>query len=980
MRLLALLALLFSFSIFSQENATFKIRVQSENLETLIGATVKVSSKSESNVYGGFTNREGVLNLENIVPGEYQVTVSYIGYQSLVEDIILKPGSNEATYTLLGGAIRSKTIQVVADRAKFRETPIAFSSISKEDIELKLGGDDIPIILNETPGVYATRNGQGFGESRINIRGFKQRNIAVMINGVPVNDMENGRVFWSNWDGIGDVTSSQQVQRGLGASKIANPSVGGTMNIITDAAKRRPGFTYKQQYGFYDDAVDNFELVDQAGNTIYDKPFNSRFHQSRFIFNTGLINKFALTAAVNRKVGEGPTDATWIEAYSYYLGMSYDLSKNHYLDFYLYGAPQVRGRKAFRLPVAAYDSSYAADLGIDSASIAATQEITGINYGRFHNPNWGYFDGARGVSPQNSLLLDNDRRDWHYGNRLNRYHNFYHKPHATLNWYWQIDDKSSLTTVAYLSTGSGGGTNTNGFPVNQDQNGSNLMLWDQAFESNLLNFDYNYDDVRPRSEQVLTSSVNNHFWTGGLITYDKEFRNNLKIQTGLDFRYYEAEHYRSISHMLSSPYAYYIEGVRDPVNGGFVDSVANDNLAQNNNIMDRKKFIGDKITYYYDGRVFMGGGFFQLEKKWEKITYYFNSSVVNSSYEREDYFRLPERRIANASFFGYTVKTGANFNINDNFNIYSNNGYFSRPPFFNTVFTDQNDVIQESDNERVLGIELGSGYRNDDRNFESNLNLYYTNWINQNNTYFVNQGGAVESDYGGAILTTGQDALHVGIEWDFYYKPFSQAWFKGSISLGDWRWTSNPNLVPIDTRIPDSLRTYPVEQFFINGLRVGDAPQKMLFLSATWLPFRNIPETILGRDYNNFLISASFKYNWDFYTDFQPDALTNYVGYFVNGDVDNLQIPQPWKVPAFWTINVFMSYRFYDVWKDVDLEFKFRINNITDEIYVSDANFRDPVAATVNNGVVEGNFDRADEAEVHLGWPRSYNLELKVQL
>ena len=36
-----------------------------------------------------------------------------------------------------------------------------------------------------------------------------------MINGVPQNDMENGWVYWSNWDGVGDGTSSIQVQRGL---------------------------------------------------------------------------------------------------------------------------------------------------------------------------------------------------------------------------------------------------------------------------------------------------------------------------------------------------------------------------------------------------------------------------------------------------------------------------------------------------------------------------------------------------------------------------------------------------------------------------------------------------------------------------------------------------------------------------------------------------------------------------------------------
>ena len=62
-----------------------------------------------------------------------------------------------------------------------------------------------------------------------------------MINGVPVNDMENGSVYWSNWAGLSDVTSAMQVQRGLGASKVAVPSIGGTINIISKSSDVQKG-------------------------------------------------------------------------------------------------------------------------------------------------------------------------------------------------------------------------------------------------------------------------------------------------------------------------------------------------------------------------------------------------------------------------------------------------------------------------------------------------------------------------------------------------------------------------------------------------------------------------------------------------------------------------------------------------------------------------------------------------------------------
>ena len=90
-----------------------------------------------------------------------------------------------------------------------KQHPGAYTNVSKEEMEIRLGSQDIPMILNTTPSVYITQQGGGAGEDvRINVRGFNQRNV-VMINGVPQNDMENGWVYWFNWDGVGDTSSIQ---------------------------------------------------------------------------------------------------------------------------------------------------------------------------------------------------------------------------------------------------------------------------------------------------------------------------------------------------------------------------------------------------------------------------------------------------------------------------------------------------------------------------------------------------------------------------------------------------------------------------------------------------------------------------------------------------------------------------------------------------------------------------------------------------
>lgn len=141
--------------------------------------------------------------------------------------------------SLMHQELEGVVVTGIRDVARDRQTPVAVSTIKATEIQEKLGSQEFPEILKSTPSVYTTKQGGGFGDSRINIRGFDQRNTAVMINGMPINDMENGWVYWSNWAGLSDVTSAMQVQRGLGSSKLAISSVGGTINVITKSAGQK---------------------------------------------------------------------------------------------------------------------------------------------------------------------------------------------------------------------------------------------------------------------------------------------------------------------------------------------------------------------------------------------------------------------------------------------------------------------------------------------------------------------------------------------------------------------------------------------------------------------------------------------------------------------------------------------------------------------------------------------------------------------
>ena len=169
---------------------------------------------------GAAATEDGTYSISNVPSGSYTVTASVIGYADGSQSVNVS-GDATVNFSLSVSALELSAVEILASRAG-ENTPVAYTNITKAEVEARLGSQDIPMILNTTPSVYATQQGGGAGDARINVRGFNQRNVAVMINGVPQNDMENGWVYWSNWDGVGDATSSIQMQRGLSAVNLAS--------------------------------------------------------------------------------------------------------------------------------------------------------------------------------------------------------------------------------------------------------------------------------------------------------------------------------------------------------------------------------------------------------------------------------------------------------------------------------------------------------------------------------------------------------------------------------------------------------------------------------------------------------------------------------------------------------------------------------------------------------------------------------------
>ena len=255
-----------------------------------------------------------------------------------------------AQQTSVNDSISLKEVVVTSGRgtvdlASSRQTPISVTTIGRTEIENKIGQEDLVNIMINTPGVTVTDQAGGFGDSDVFVRGFDQTNTAFLLNGQPINGAEDGKMYWSNWSGLADVSQGVQVQRGLGASKIAlaTSSVGGSVNFIFKA-------TGKEKGGFYTATV---------GSDNYSKYGVS--------YDTGVLeNGWAVSMFASYWKGDGYAEQAYGEGNVFFLSLGKKIGEKHTINALATMAPQIHGM-AFGERISEY-----------------------LEYGERFNDNWGY--------------------------------------------------------------------------------------------------------------------------------------------------------------------------------------------------------------------------------------------------------------------------------------------------------------------------------------------------------------------------------------------------------------------------------------------------------------------------------------------------------------------------------------------------------------------------------------------------------------
>ena len=787
--LIGMMLVLTTLSTFGQTAGKV---VEAGTNEPLPGATVVVKGTTN----GVVSDMDGNFIIQAEEGSE--VVFSYLGYESLTA-----PLKNGGIYVMVVDRNTLSEIIVtsgVIDIAKVRETPIAVSTISPAEISLKTGNQEFPEIMNKTPGVYATKQGGGYGDSRISLRGFDQTNTSFLINGQPVNDMENGRVYWSNWQGLSDVASGIQIQRGLGASRLAVPSVGGTVSIFTKAAQKSRGG----------------KLTQMIGNDGYTKTGVS--------YNTGVNEKgWASSFLISKWAGNGYINNTSGEGYTYFAAVGYaPEDSDHELNFTFLGSGQWHHQRDVWVSIRDYQNF--GDEGIDTR----------------WNSNGGTLNGEE----------------------FSMRRNFYNKPLATFNWDWEINDNLNLATSLYGSAGRGGGTGPRGnnyrngvtdiLPFRKDltehylengrgsRNPDGSINFDAvvannqsttlgytgdigAFEGQLIGSNGFRDSNVNREVLIRRASMNSHNWVGGISNLEGQF-GKWKTSIGIDLRKYTGQHYRVLNNLMGLD-GYYSTGNKNS-NGQIINTTVAASPFGSTGI------DGPKIDYHNVGKVGWQGVNGLVEYGTDRLTAVVQAGLSNQAFQRIDYFDQPTNpeSLTQNQGGGY-LKGGANYNINEKSNVFFNTGYISRQPQFGAVFPNYgNDISSDLQNEEITSFELGYGFIGKDLSF--NVNAYSTSWGNR----FVTRSLSNQQGVDGSAQFKNIDVVHNGIEFEGKYRLSDATKFRGMLSVGDWRYTKDFSAELFD----ENQQSIGTGTLYLKDAKVGDAAQLTASLGVDQRITKNI--------------------------------------------------------------------------------------------------------------------------------------------
>lgn len=385
------------------------LSVLTTEAQTTVTGTVKTMETSAPLAFANVTVKNEQIGTTTDKSGKFSIVlekgiktilITSFGYKA--QEIMLNiSGTNRrdlGEIFLETEPINIKEITVSSSHTNDDIEFITKSTIKMSDVEQFVSNKTYPELIRSVPGVFATSDAGNYGDAKLNMRGFKQENITVMLNGIPLTGFLTGSMFWNNWVGLTQATYSIQVQKGIGASNLSANSLGGTINIITKPAELNKAASISYSNTDYGNRMLNVNL------------------------SSGVNEKgWAVGFTGSHTNGQGYVDATHVNSFAYMLNVSKRINSKHSMLLTVIGAPERHGQRSTRLSyedVKKYGVRYNKDWGERDGEIVNLSEnfyhkpFASLNHYYYANEDL-FFSTSLYVSSGTGGGLWNEAKDGH---------------------------------------------------------------------------------------------------------------------------------------------------------------------------------------------------------------------------------------------------------------------------------------------------------------------------------------------------------------------------------------------------------------------------------------------------------------------------------------------------------------------------------------------------------------------------------------
>ena len=714
------------------------------------------------------TNNSGEFSFSSDIPdGSQTITFTKSSYINLYYPIVIKSG---------------ETINIGEIFLEFDDENDELFTITLSDDELNddtSGADNISGLLSASQDIFQRAAAFEFSQSFFRLRGLNTDNGTVLMNGIEMNKIFDGRPQWSNWGGMNDVLRSQELSNGLAPSPYNFGGLLGSTNINLRASNYRSG-----------------------GRVTYSSSNRSYTNRLMATYASGMLDGgWAYAFTLGRRWGdEGFQDGTFYDANSFFVSVEKKLNDKHSLNLVGFYTPNRRGKS--------------------SPNTQEVFDLKGITY----NEYWGWHNGEK----RNSRI----RRIAEPVIMINHYWDVSDKTSLNTNFAYQFGElgNSRLDYAgganpspayyqdlpSYFLADDDGPDYGGAYIAQQSFQNGGQVDWNRIYDSNLtnnINGDYaayvlyedRSDDKQFTANTILESSITE----------------SLTLNAAINYKRLKSHSFAEIIDMLGSNTGY--------LNVDSFDQVQFD--LQNPDLVVGE---GDTFRYNYNIEANVLSGFAQAQFKYNKIDFFLAGSYTATEYQREGLYQT-ETYANNSvgkgrklSFDGIGAKGGFTYKFSGKHIFNVNAGYITKAPSIRNTYTNsrENHAIVgditgvDITEEKITSFDANYVFRSS--SVKARFTGYYTKMEDANEISFYFADGISGVDEGTAFvqeILQGIDKSHMGIEFGMEAQVTPTIKLTGVASIGQFTYDNNPNLVLTSSD-------------FVEGLNFGESNLKDYRIAA----------------------------------------------------------------------------------------------------------------------------------------------------